>query len=183
MNKIFKSLIGATSKPYRKKLTYLESTGTQKIDYFLQSSIGSEVKILADFLRLDPSQPINAFIFKITGPIGLFQCDYGTLYYTSSFRSVNHVISYNEEVKYELSNGKEKINNSIRTFPIQSVEFDHITIFLKFSFRLFSFKVLNGENIVSDLIPVLDRNNVPCLYDKKSKTFFYNEGSGTFNYN
>ena len=32
-----------------------------------------------------------------------------------------------------------------------------------------------------DLIPVIDKNNVACLYDKVSGQFFYNQGSGNFN--
>lgn len=36
--------------------------------------------------------------------------------------------------------------------------------------------------IARDFVPVLDRNGIPCLYDKISKRCFYNIGSGTFGY-
>lgn len=37
----------------------------------------------------------------------------------------------------------------------------------------------NGELII-DLIPVLDKDNVACMYDKVSGEFFYNQGTGEF---
>lgn len=40
----------------------------------------------------------------------------------------------------------------------------------------------NTNRLLRDFIPVLDSNNIPCLYDKVSETFFYNAGSGTFLY-
>ena len=33
-----------------------------------------------------------------------------------------------------------------------------------------------------DLIPVLDGNQIPCMYDRISKQFFYNQGTGKFGY-
>lgn len=35
---------------------------------------------------------------------------------------------------------------------------------------------------VRDLIPVLDKSNVPCMYDRVTNKLFYNAGSGTFTY-
>lgn len=39
----------------------------------------------------------------------------------------------------------------------------------------------NGTTVF-DLIPVLDINGVPCMYDKVSEEFLYNIGTGTFGY-
>lgn len=36
------------------------------------------------------------------------------------------------------------------------------------------------NTLIRDFIPVLDANNVACLYDKVTKTFYYNQGTGTF---
>lgn len=41
----------------------------------------------------------------------------------------------------------------------------------------------SGTEIVRDLLPLLDDNNIPCLFDKKNKQCFYNAGTGTFGYN
>lgn len=41
-------------------------------------------------------------------------------------------------------------------------------------------KITNGGSVKLHLIPVLDVRNVPCMYDKVSRTFLYNQGSGDF---
>ena len=48
--------------------------------------------------------------------------------------------------------------------------------------RVYEFKVYDGEALVRDFIPVLDKNDVPCLYDKVSEELFYNQGTGEFLY-
>lgn len=43
------------------------------------------------------------------------------------------------------------------------------------------FKMWNGEGeMVIDLVPVLDADGSPCMFDKVSRRCFYNVGSGTF---
>lgn len=50
--------------------------------------------------------------------------------------------------------------------------------------RIYGYKISNivTQELIRDFIPVLDDSGVPCLYDKVSHTFFYNQGTGTFNY-
>ena len=45
--------------------------------------------------------------------------------------------------------------------------------------KIYSFKMYESDELILDLIPVLDKNDVPCMYDKISKQFFYNQGSGS----
>lgn len=49
-------------------------------------------------------------------------------------------------------------------------------------YKLYYCKIWNRDTLVRDLIPVLDENNVPCLYDKANDQYYYNLGSGTFLY-
>lgn len=46
--------------------------------------------------------------------------------------------------------------------------------------RIYGCKIYENNVLIKDFIPVKDPNNVVCLYDKISNTYFYNEGSGTF---
>lgn len=46
--------------------------------------------------------------------------------------------------------------------------------------RWYEFKVWNGANLIIDLLPVIDDNQVVCFYDEVSHQFVYNEGTGTF---
>lgn len=45
------------------------------------------------------------------------------------------------------------------------------------NFYLYSLKIYEDNLLLYDLIPVLDSDNVPCLYDTKSKSFYYNQGT------
>ena len=38
----------------------------------------------------------------------------------------------------------------------------------------------DNDKLIRDLSPVKDQNNIVCMYDKVSRTFFYNQGSGEF---
>lgn len=54
------------------------------------------------------------------------------------------------------------------------------TIGNKFTGRIYSCKIYDNDILVRDFIPVLDDNNEACLYDKATKTFFYNVGTEDF---
>lgn len=48
--------------------------------------------------------------------------------------------------------------------------------------KLYSFKVFENDILIQNLIPCLDNNNTPCMYDLVTKQTFYNRGTGTFDY-
>ena len=50
----------------------------------------------------------------------------------------------------------------------------------KGSFKLYDCKLYENDTLIRDYIPVIDNNNVACLYDKVSGQFFYNQGSSDF---
>lgn len=50
------------------------------------------------------------------------------------------------------------------------------------SAKLYSSQVYTSESLIRDLIPVLDHNNIPCLYDKIDDIFLYNAGVGSLTY-
>lgn len=43
-------------------------------------------------------------------------------------------------------------------------------------------KIYDNGVLIRDYIPVLDWNDVPCLYDKVNKKLYYNQGAGEFAY-
>ena len=46
---------------------------------------------------------------------------------------------------------------------------------------IYSFSMADGEgNVVLDLVPILDADGTPCMYDKVSRKCFYNKGTGSF---
>lgn len=50
------------------------------------------------------------------------------------------------------------------------------------SFKMYSCKITENGKYILNLIPCLDENDVPCMYDSVSKQCFYNNGTGTFGY-
>lgn len=48
--------------------------------------------------------------------------------------------------------------------------------------RLRYFRAFEDGQLVLDLIPVLDSNGVPCVYDRANNKFYYNQGTGEFLY-
>ena len=46
--------------------------------------------------------------------------------------------------------------------------------------RVWGYKHKRNGEFLLDMIPVLDRNNIACMYDKVSGEFFYNQGTGNF---
>ena len=46
--------------------------------------------------------------------------------------------------------------------------------------RIYSFTISKDGKKIMNLIPALDRNGTPCMYDTVSKQTFYNEGTGEF---
>ena len=46
--------------------------------------------------------------------------------------------------------------------------------------KIYGVKIWNNGTLVRDMIPVVDANNTPAMFDKVSGRFFYNAGSGNF---
>lgn len=48
--------------------------------------------------------------------------------------------------------------------------------------KIYNCKIYDNDVLVRDMIPVLDKNDVACMYDKVNKKFYYNQGTGVFLY-
>ena len=46
--------------------------------------------------------------------------------------------------------------------------------------KIYYTKIWNDGLLVRDMIPVLDKDDIPCMYDKVSGQYFYNAGTGQF---
>ena len=46
--------------------------------------------------------------------------------------------------------------------------------------RVYAYQHKRNGALILDLIPVLDKDGTPCMYDKVSKAYYYNSGSGNF---
>ena len=45
---------------------------------------------------------------------------------------------------------------------------------------IYSAKIYDNGALVRDFIPALDGGNIPCMYDRITNQYFYNQGTGDF---
>ena len=184
-------------------IEYLESTGTQWID--INYYANPNTKIHFDF-ALSTKQQDNRFIFYggwVKLCFGLlykngrfYHCSYddgGTndlapsnqtaelVRYRVIFDARNHVESWpgitfqtktvrNSTVADLLTT--QTSNETIKLFGVPENKLSLI--------KLYEFKLWDNGILIYDMIPVLDSNNVPCMYDRVEGRFYYNAGTGQF---
>ena len=79
-------------------------------------------------------------------------------------------------VEYGTTNGTSSANINLLLFA----RADNMSGKVKAEFYYMKIYDKSTNKLVRDFIPVEDINGVICLYDKVTKQFFYNIGSGTF---
>lgn len=184
---------------YKKRLLYLESTGTQYLDLKVTGKSG--VKSFLDFEFVSGNLADYIVFGSASG-------NWATRFYPVSTRDGAWVLGYGARisatsapvlgqryaVESELSAGKQTMIVDGSTV-ISSATAG--TIDTKLNMFLFgvnnggAFKSYGGSRVYSnwievggvlvrDLIPVLDWDDVPCMFDNVSEEFFYNKGTGQF---
>ena len=180
------------------QIEYLESTGTQWIDtgYYPDKYTGVNTKFENDTVSNDTS----AFgTLKSNG-----SCRFQTFVWDKkiyfSLNSTSVIVPGALEgdiVELDWNNGniKFKINNSdYKTAHFNVSDFvpvKHLCLFTscrddmgivsgKGTIKLYYFKIYDNDVLVRDMIPVLDGEGVPCMYDRVEKKFYYNAGTGQF---
>ena len=179
------------------EVEYLQSTGTQYIDTGLASTTGfrgvatlevtaNETAILFGTQLTPGATTSNKNMLFTNG--GKFKLGCTTLEYVGSSFSIN--TKYNVDFSTESScylkvdgttsisetNTDDRSVGNINIFC--GTKSGEIGYFAKM--KLYCFKMYISNTLVRDFIPVLDNNNVPCMYDKVTGTTFYNAGTGDF---
>lgn len=52
----------------------------------------------------------------------------------------------------------------------------------RFVGKAYDFRIYDRDVLIQHLVPALDSNNTPCMYDKVNSKFYYNSGTGDFLY-
>ena len=98
-----------------------------------------------------------------------------SLSFTASTRKA--VLNFDGEiVEGVATDGKLNVRDSWRLF----LDARSNTSPISSSMRIYSAQIKQGGELVRDFIPVIDKEGVACMYDKVSKEFFYNKGTGVF---
>ena len=174
------------------RLNYLESTGTQHIVLNQGSSSDMILKFTAQYTDISTYQAIiggyNSRKYQLIG----------------NNSSMFLFIQYNSVGSYPVNLNKfdcitDFVNNK---FTIYDTEYDlswaknrdYLSDFYLFwardvtdnrkkaKLKLYKLEIYRGEELSLNLIPSLDTQGTPCLYDTVSKKAFYNQGTGEFLY-
>lgn len=186
---------------YKKKLSYLESTGTQYIDTGVVGKSGIKSFLDFEFISGDLADYIifgsanNKWAvryYPVSSRDGMWTLGYGGRLISTTAAKLKQ----RYKVDSELSVGKQTMNvdgsivvNSANTATVNTTR----NMFLfgvngngtfqgYGGVRIYSCWIEVNGVLVRDFIPVLDMNDVPCMYDKVSGGFFYNKGTGKFTY-
>ena len=191
-------------KPEYTRIEYLESTGTQWIDtgykytntITAKMSINRKNSLIGRWLfgyRFTNTPAVDgnmrAFFIYEDGRIGL---RFGA---GASNSSVG--VELNKQVELELITTERKIylnGTPIVQAPSAYNTTDFGTIYFlwanvdgyysadvsPFIGMVYYLQIYDNDVLVRDMIPVLDKNGTPCMYDKVEHKFYYNAGTGQF---
>ena len=183
-----------------KECEYIQSTGTQYIDTGVKGNSKIKIDTIFEITNTSPiqfffgsrqSNTVKTFCFLSTG--SLFRSDFNNKVGQRSTIMIGDMTGYplfhvikdknvttieNNEYINDISYNNFTSNYNIYIFTANTYNNTSNFSYMK----LYSFKVFKNDILIQNLIPCLDNNNTPCLYDLVSKTTFYNVGTGTFGY-
>lgn len=185
-------------KPYKTELEYIEGTGTQYIntgvvfkntdECYLEAAV---LTTAGDKFSIAPAVwNNNSNRFAMAGRLSNVYCAaYGTssTSYTKykpeiAVDSDKHIFTYKDKV-FAIEDLGATLDATKIVWGGDTAE---LRLFYGYSSptqcRIYTYKQTRGGKVIVDMIPVLDMNDVPCMYDKVSGTFFTNAGTGKFVY-
>lgn len=187
-------------------IEYLESTGTQYIDTGFVPNSNTKVQI--SFSGSDYTSNYAIFGARVLGAGQLASGRYEyTLFISTQVNPLHPRVDYSGSGATSAIFVAELVPNTITTIMkdkeknyINDVQFDSNqsdSFSCSYSAYLFALnegntlkfpapvkiywaKIYDNDVLVRDFIPVLDKNGTPCMYDKVTRQFFYNAGTGQF---
>lgn len=187
-----------------KKVEYIESTGTQwidsKVNYSYNTKINLTVESISNRADIFGLYKQNFWTIGLRVRNNVYEA---TWLYNENGQALNAIeiltstTPYNNKInitldKTGLTVGDEKIlttkneefstiNKGITIGNVVEIN-NGSTNSNSTQSRIYYFKIYDNNKLVRDFIPVLDKNNIACLYDKVEGKFYYNDGEGDFLY-
>lgn len=193
------------TKPYKTELEYLESTGTQWIDTGVEiASFVPSIKIKFKSAVYSTAAYSGYYVGAMNGGsrgIGIKKSAADTVYVRDynnnvSTAEVNSAEEWNEVFVNRVDGTLTADGTTVKLtsfdwyranpvnfaiFGTRSSKDGSIRSIVKMSVARCQF-FDTSMNLIRDFIPVLDWDDVPCMYDKVTDTLFYNQGTGEFLY-
>ena len=191
--------MGLSGLPYKRRLSYLESTGTQWIDtgiipdsatachYYGQATTSPATYTVSNGFGEIETGKRYGFTYSKSGSVlqfvnyrSIMDFNVGDYHmFSVDLTPVNAGMQFNfvnistHDSRMETMSGTISPSTTCTLFGVNGHPF---------STRVYSFSMTKNQTVLLDLFPVLDRQNVPCMFDKVSWIMFYNQGTGQFLY-
>lgn len=206
---LFRSLMMANAKPYLREVSYLQSVrGVQQwIDTGVWFDQTEDMYISAKTADMSTGRSIicSSHRDNIYSCISLeWQANILPRLYLQTNNTITSIVGaeksvgvvYDISADYSPSRGTAILSVNGETYSNaitagSNKEYAPMRLFLDHRdnnsvllnpVRIYSLQIKKAGVLVRDFIPVLDKNSVPCMYDKVSYRLFYNQGSGQFSY-
>lgn len=177
------------------QLEYIESTGTQYIDTGIATT-NNNLGFMLEAMPLTNADVYPMGSRAIGGNTRFFGVrsvssntfSYGWSFYQTASASQSYVNVRTTMSLNWLNSKKATIGNDSNDLATVNIANGrNITLFgingqLLWTGRIYNAKISDGNQIIADLRPCLDGNNVACMYDMVTGTYFYNQGTGEFQY-
>lgn len=194
--------------PQYREVEYIESTGTQYIDTLWKASVSTPTLqigfMLTETLNTNAicgSEDLESdcrFLFRLCGTKDggsrmAFSCGYGANNGAAYFDlTIGKLYKY----VWTMSGAKntlKPVGGYAKSLTFKDYLIDctahpkTLNIFQctgtdRSCIKLYYLKITESGTLVRDFIPVVDGNNVPCLYEKVEGKLYYNQGEGEFLY-
>lgn len=172
-----------------KLCNYLESTGTQLINTGLTPVYGDEINVIAYRVSYWNNIFYASKTLTVTSYNALLYCRYFTSADTPA-AEIDESKNFPADAQYHhimiSQDGFYVDGNFVKALPGERAGAGTMIIFRGTSglgkIRIKRFYITRDGVYTLNLIPALDRDGTPCMYDTVSKQTFYNERTGDFLY-
>ena len=168
---------------------YIESTGTQTINTGLTPVYGDEINVIA-YRTSNANSMFYAYgtLTVTSGGDKNLYCRYFTSTNYAAYKIYETFFPVNAKYHHIMisQDGFYVNGNFVKALPGERAEAGTMIIFRGTNalgkIRIKRFYITRDGAYTLNLIPALDRNGTPCMYDTVSKQTFYNARTGKFLY-
>ena len=166
---------------------YIESTGTQTINTGLTPVYGDEINVIAYRVSDENNILYASGTLTITSSGDLY-CRYFTSTNRGAIAVPQEIFPCDAQYHHIMlsQDGFYADGNFAAALPGERAEAGNLIIFMGTTaggaIRIKRFYITRDGAYTLNLIPALNRNGTPCMYDTVSKHTFYNAGTGNFLY-
>lgn len=173
---------------YKRELLYLESNRRQWIDTGILATTTTDFEVTAAITETAQTAwiagaPTWIGVHKKAGTVAIAQTYSGMTYNAVGVGEVFTIGVFGNKAYFNnVETNTLTRQNSKMTLFLFAYHHENDTGSIQSAVRMYSFKIWDNGTLIRDFIPVLDMDDVPCMYDKVSGNLFYNQGTEAFAY-